>query len=461
MKKKLALEKDRKEVDEIQTRKYTTILKEMIDAKTVFTSTFDNQKEFNKFYDVIDKNFPNIKNKAKRMTFGSGCFLYFIEGKNAKRNIMLMSHHDVVEGSDTWATEPFKSEIQGDKLIGRGTIDTKTPLFGELEAVEELLEDGFEFEGINLYIGSSNNEEVSGDGMVEVAKYFKENNIHIDTILDEGGAIVSDMVPGYKGKSAMIAIHEKGRYAFECKVTLENKGHVSLSPSKESTILNLSRFIDEVSSTKIFKPHFYPEVKGIFKEHVPYMKFPFNFIFNNLGLFSPLIKSIMKKGNQTREMLTTSIKFTCINSGDKDKFYMAPKEASAIMYLRCVRDFDLKNNFYKIEKIAKKYGVTINLINEDYCVPSTYQNEGYKILKETLNTNFPDVVVAPFLLTAGTDARRFSEVASNILRFAPIDLNKEQFASIHGDNEYIHLKTIGECVLFYKDFIMKYSKVVK
>ena len=164
----------------------------------------------------------------------------------------------------------------------------------------------------------------------------------------------------------------------------------------------------------------------------------------------------MKKGNQTREMLSTTIKFNSFKSGDETKFYMSPKEASAIMYIRCVRDFDLKNNFFKIEKIAKKYNVQIKLISEDYCVPSTYDSEGYEVLKETLNENFPDVVVAPFLLTAGTDARRFSEVASNILRFAPIDLNKDQFASIHGDNEYIHLKTIGECVLFYKDFIKKY-----
>ena len=458
MKRVLGFEKDRKNVSEEKLNKYTKILSEMLNTKTVFTSDFRYQKEFDKFYELIDKNFPLIKEKATRMTFGSGCFLYLIKGKDATKNIMLMSHHDVVEGSDTWSTDPFKPTIKQDKVIARGSIDTKTPLFGELQAIEELLEEGFDFKGINLYIGSSNNEEVSGDGMVLVAKYFKENNIHIDTILDEGGAIVSNMVPGYKGKSAMVAIHEKGRYAYECKVSLESKGHVSLSPSKESAILNLSKFINEVSETKIFKPCFYPEVKGIFKEHVPYMKFPFNFIFNNLGLFSPLIKGIMKKGAQTREMLTTSMKFTVLSSGNESKFYMSPKEASAIMYLRCVRDFDLKNNFYKIENIAKKYGVKLTLINEDYCMPSTYQSDAYAILKETLNENFPDVVVAPFLLTAGTDARRFSEVATNILRFAPIDLNKEQFASIHGDNEYIHLKTIGECVLFYKDFIKKYSR---
>ena len=458
MKKVLGVEKDRKNVSEEKLNKYTKILSEMLNTKTVFTSDFRYQNEFDKFYKILDKNFPLIKMKATRLSFGSGCFLYLIKGKNASKNVMLMSHHDVVEASSLWKSEPFEAQIKVDKLFARGSIDTKTSLFGELQAVEELLEDGYDFEGINLYIGSSNNEEVSGDGMVLVAKYFKENNIHIDTILDEGGAIVHDMVPGFKGKSAMVAIHEKGRYAYECKVDLKNKGHVSLSPSKESSILNLSKFIKEVSESKIFKPHFFPEVKGIFKEHVPYMKFPYNFIFNNLTLFSPVIKSVMKKGPQTSEMLSTSIKFTAITAGDESKFYMAPNEAKAIMYLRCVREFDLKNNFYKIENIAKKYGVKLTLINEDYCISSNYQSDAYKILKQTLNTNFPDVVVAPFLLTAGTDARRFSEVATNILRFAPVDLNKEQFASIHGDNEYIYLKTIGECVLFYKDFIKRYSK---
>ena len=269
------------------------ILSEMLNTKTVFTSDFRYQNEFDKFYKILDENFPLIKMKATRLSFGSGCFLYLIKGKNASKNVMLMSHHDVVEASSLWKSEPFEAQIKVDKLFARGSIDAKTSLFGELQAVGELLEDGYDFEGINLYIGSSNNEEVSGDGMVLVAKYFKENNIHIDTILDEGGAIVHDMVPGFKGKSAMVAIHEKGRYAYECKVDLKNKGHVSLSPSKESSILNLSKFIKEVSESKIFKPHFYPEVKGIFKEHVPYMKFPFNFIFNNLTLFSPVIKSVM------------------------------------------------------------------------------------------------------------------------------------------------------------------------
>ena len=48
-----------------------------------------------------------------------------------------------------------------------------------------------------------------------------------------------------------------------------------------------------------------------------------------------------------------------------------------------------------------------------------------------------------FLLTAGTDARRFTDVADSILRFAPIDLDKAQYASIHGANEHIKIQNIG------------------
>ena len=65
------------------------------------------------------------------------------------------------------------------------------------------------------------------------------------------------------------------------------------------------------------------------------------------------------------------------------------------------------------------------------------------------------MAVAPFLLTAGTDARRFTNIADNILRFAPIDLSKKQFATIHGADEHIGIGNIGECVVFYKDLIQK------
>ena len=125
------------------------------------------------------------------------------------------------------------------------------------------------------------------------------------------------------------------------------------------------------------------------------------------------------------------------------------------MFLRCIREEDLYAGLKKIQKIAKKYGITLTEELRDYCKPTSYKKRPFRILEEVLHENFPDVITAPFLLTAGTDARRLNDVADSILRFAPIDLTPEQFATVHGEDEHISVRNIGECVCFYKNFIQK------
>ena len=458
MKKRVLLaETERKNVSLELTQKYVAVLKKMVDCKTVFTRDFKYKSEYDKFYAILAENFPKLHEKAERLIFGSGCFVFVIKGKNARKNVMIMSHHDVVDGDDKWETDPFNSVEKDGALYGRGTIDTKTPLFAQLQAAEELLEEGYEFEDINLYIGSSNNEEVCGDGIVLAVDYFKQNGIHFDVVLDEGGAITSGQIPGVKNKSAVVAVHEKSRHLYSCDAKQVATGHGGLNPTKDSVVNRLSAFIDEVNNAKIFKGSFAPEVKATFTYHAPYMAFPYNVLFGNFWLFGPIIKKIMLKIPQTNAMLSTGVNFTNVFAGDKEDLQIRAKEGSCTMFLRCVREEDLYKGLEKIKKIGKKHGVEITEILRDYCKPTDFTAKPYKILEEVLNENFPDVIVSPFLLTAGTDARRFTDIADSILRFAPIDLDKEQFATIHSANENIKVQNVGQCVIFYKDFIKKFN----
>ena len=449
----LSPETERKNASDEQIFAYAAVLKKMTDCKTVWTKAGKYKAEFDRFYRVIEENFPTLHNKAKRLTFGSGCFFYVIEGANSKKNILLMSHHDVVDGGEGWETDPFDAVIKDGHLYGRGSIDTKTPLFAQLRAAEELLSEGFDFEGFTLYIGSSNNEEYSGDGMVLASDYFREQNIRFDVILDEGGAIISGLIPGIKNKSAMVAIHEKSRHIYRCTVSENSKGHGGLIPTKGSPVETLSNFVSEVSKSKIFKSSFAPEVKGIFTNHAPNMAFPLKIVFGAFGLFSPVIKKIMAGIPTTSAMLSTGVTFTAFNAGDPASPGTKAKTAEVFMYLRCIREETLKNELSAVKEIAEKYGVEIEEVLRDYCEPSSADSAQYKTLEKLLKRNYPDVIVAPYLLTAGTDARRFTGLSDNIFRFAPIDLNKEQFASIHSANEHINIKNIGQCVLFYKDYI--------
>ena len=439
------------------TAVYVEKLSRMIACKTVWTHEGVNRGEFQRFYGLMDELFPNLAAKAKKLVFGDGCFFYQIQGKNPKKNILLMSHHDVVEGSDDWKTDPFRPVVQDGYLYGRGTIDTKTPLFAQLQAAEELLAEGYDFEGINLYIGSSNNEEVCGDGMVLAARYFKEESIRFYMVLDEGGAITEGQIPGVSCKSAVVAVHEKSRHLFRCSAEIETKGHGGFGGSRDSAVERLSRFITEVSNKKdqIYKGRFYPEVRATFERHVPYMAFPMNFLFGNISIFAPVIKKIMMGIPAASAMLSTGLSFTTASAGDARDPQIRAKTAEATMFLRCVREEDLYAGLEKIRAIGKKYGVTIEETERDYCVPTDFEGDAYQTVEALLHENFPDVAVVPFLLTAGTDARRFTDVADNILRFAPIDLNKKQFATIHAADEHIGIENIGQCVVFYKDLVRR------
>lgn len=453
----LKTEAERKGVPTEKNAEYVKKLTQMINCKTVWTPNGENNPEYEKFYFVLAQMFPHLSVCAERLSFGGGCFVYVIRGKNASKNVMLMSHHDVVDSDDEWQTDPFNAVEKDGYLYGRGTIDTKTPLFAELQACEELLAEGYDFEGINLYIGSSNNEEVCGDGMVLATEFFKQNGIRFDTVLDEGGAITEGQIPGVSFKSAVVAVHEKSRHLFRCTAKNLAKGHGGFGKTKDSAVERLAMFIAEIrrksARGKIYKSKFYPEVRATFERHVPYMQFPLNFLFNHIDFFSPIIKKAMMMIPAASTMLSTGINFTTLNAGSETDKQVLAKTAETTMFLRCIREDDLYEGLEKIKSIAEKYGVEIEEIERDYCRPTDFNSEAFKTVERVLHRNFPDVVVAPFLLTAGTDARRFTDVADNILRFAPIDLNKKQFATIHAANEHIGTRNIGECVVFYKDFI--------
>jgi carboxypeptidase PM20D1 len=294
--------------------------------------------------------------------------------------------------------------------------------------------------------------------MLLAAEYFKKNDIRFDVVLDEGGAITEGQIPGVKRKSAVVAVHEKSRHYYRCFISSEQEGHGGFGKARDSAAVNIAKFIAEVSDAKIYKGKFYPEVKATFQRHVPYMSFPMNFLFGNMSVFSPLIKKIMMGIPAASAMLSTGISFPSAVAVDADNKKFRAKTGECIMFLRCVREDDLYSGLEKIKLIGKKYGIEIEEIERDFCKPTDFTGDAFRTVEALLHENFPDVIVAPFLLTAGTDARRLTDVSDNILRFAPIDLNREQFKTIHGANERISIKNIGECVVFYKDFIIKMTK---
>lgn len=443
---------DKKEdYTEKQKQYYAERLAKMIRCKTISEADCFQTEEFEKLRIVIRELFPVFCSKAEFISFGEDAYLYCLKGKDNTRNVMLMSHHDVVKADGIWKYPPFEGCIRENRVWGRGTVDTKTPLFAEFSALEELLEEGF-CPPCNIYVFSSHNEEIAGDGAPLAKKYFEEHQIRFAWILDEGGAVIDPPMSGIHCKCAMLAVHEKGRYTLKLTAKVE-KGHKGLAGDRNSPIVRMAKLISEIEKKPPFLRKMHPQVLAMFENLAPYMNFGMRLIFANMWIFKGILLKVIPRLNASAgEMLGTSCTFKNLSS-DKDG------NCFAEIFLRCVDETDQGQEIESLKEIAKKYDIFVESAEKgnEYYRPANIESEGYCLIRQTVEETFPYAACAPFILPAGTDARTFSEFSEAVIRFAPIDIDRQQYASVHNIDENINREAIVRAVEFYRNLLKKLS----
>ncbi len=70
------------------------------------------------------------------------------------------------------------------------------------------------------------------------------------------------------------------------------------------------------------------------------------------------------------------------------------------------------------------------------------------MLRQTIEESFNQVLVAPALFIAASDARHFHDLTSNIYRFRPIRAKNEDRSRVHGIDERIGVENYIEMVEF-------------
>ena len=434
-------------------REYAKRLQKMIQCKTVSKKDGYDDTEFAKLREVMAELFPLVHKHAKKLTFSDDCWMYYLPGADTSRNIMLMSHHDVVAVDGEWKYDGFSGEIAEGKIWGRGTVDTKTPLFAEFSALEELLSEGYQ-PPCNVWIGSSHNEEIAGDGVPKAVAYFKELGITFEAILDEGGAVIDPPVGGMKvEKCAMVAIHEKGFYHLNCTAKT-GSAHAGLTAGQKATpVERMSAFIHEISSKNIFIRRLNSQITAMFTHMAPHCKFPMNVVFGNLWLFGGILKKIMPSLSPAAGgLLGTTCVFNKIEGSAESKF------CTARATLRPVDSTDWKVDLQNFIDVAKKYDITVEIDEKsEYHEPADMTKPQLAYAFDCIKKVFPEYPPIPMILPAGTDARHFTELCPCVIRFAPIRLSAQQLASVHSENENIDVDAIADAVAFYKEFVKNYK----
>jgi carboxypeptidase PM20D1 len=440
------------QIDFSKQEEYGKKFSEMIKIKTIsYNQESDNKDSFIELKTKMQELFPVVFKTMEKQEFKGESLIMKWPGKSSEKPIVLMSHIDVVPADkSTWDMDPFGGKIISDEIYGRGTLDTKSTVFAFYQACEELLEKGFVPEH-DIYLASSTDEETSGFGAGLTVEWLEKQGVKPYLVIDEGGTVLSDALPGLKRPMAVVGVLEKGYV--NIKLTAKSFGGHSSTPPKNTPLARLAAMINDIENHFPMKTKMIKEVEGLFKTAAPYMKGVNKYLFTNMWLFKGLLTRLLPKLSPFgRALLSTTIAFTMAKGSEAEN--VIPAEAYVIANLRTHPIQNVEESFKVIESIAKKYDIEALIIeSRETSRISDINSEGFKYLEATIKNVFKEALVSPYVMLGGTDCRFYAEITDSAFRFSPVRMNQEELKKMHGNNESIKLSSLVEAKIFYEEII--------
>ena len=431
-------------------------LSRAIQYRTVFAQdAIPSAAEFNRFNEFLIASFPKLHARLARESVGEHSLLYTWKGKNgALKPMLLMAHLDVVpvepSTEASWHHPPFAGTVADGFIWGRGAMDDKAAVMSILEAVEFLLNNGYEPER-TIYLAFGHDEEIGGErGAAMIAALLRSRGVALESVLDEGLNILAGVIDGVSSPVALIGIAEKGYLSLRLSVQTPG-GHSSIPPP-DNAIAIVSRALQKLTAAP-----FPAELRGATREMLeflaPEMSWVKKLALANLWLFEPLIVRQLSASPLTNAAVRTTLAPTTFHSGVKDN--VLPTRAEAVVNLRILPGETIAGTIERIRKTIDDTRIQIMPlpVQAEPSYVSDTTSDSFKQLQQTIAQIAPGVLVAPALMVAATDSRHYRALTSNIYRFLPITLGPDDAKRYHGIDERISLDDYERCIRFYAQLI--------
>ena len=428
--------------------KATRDLADMVKCKTIShrDRSQENDEEFERFIKLLSERFPLIYKNCSFERVSDRAILYHLKGKSSQNPSIFTAHFDVVDvEAKDWSKEPFCGEVEDGFLWGRGSLDTKSTLNASMQALEQLLSEGFVPEN-DIYLAFSGNEEINGEGQPQIIKLFKERGINIGFVLDEGGAVVNNVFPGVTTPCALIGIAEKGMLNVELKFT-GNGGHSS-SPKPHTPVGRLSAACVRIENHP-FKYRLSKVSASMFDTLARYSNFGYKLIFANLWLFGPVLSLIGKlSGGELNALIRTTCSFTQME-GSKG-INVIPPNATMCANLRLIPGETKASAEAYLKKQINDKDIKLTVLEGEEPSPtSVVGGDAWHKIVYAVKGTWDNTIVSPYLMFACSDAKHWSRVSDKVYRFSAMALTSAERGTIHGNDERIPLDTIRKSVEFY------------
>lgn len=450
--------------EQVDVEKYRKDLSDAIKIKTISNVDVDkvDWNEFKRLHALFEERFPLVYKNLKCEEISLASLLFTWEGKNPDLEpIALLGHQDVVpvaEGTEgDWTHPAFDGVDDGEFVWGRGALDMKNHLIAVLESVEALLAEGFEPER-TVYLCFGHDEEIVAaptSGAGSIAAVLKERGVHLDSVIDEGGAILNLHVGNILNKKlAGVGIAEKGYVDY--RVSVSAKGGHSSQPPEHTALGALADVIKDIEGHQ-FKAKMPAFVYELFTKIGKNVSYPARIVTCNLWLLKPLITAVMKKIPPAASLIHTTTAVTMAEGSPAAN--VLPQKASVTVNFRMMPGVTIKNVEEHIRKCVRNKDIEVEYLKgKEASKVSPTDSRSFKILEEICTRTDRDLLVAPYLVMGGTDAYHYEEVCDNIYRFAPFVMDTKLLLTTHGTDERIPIACMADALKFFKRYIRLMSQ---
>jgi carboxypeptidase PM20D1 len=404
------------------------------------------------FRKFLETTYPLVHQQLKREIISNYSYLYKWQGLDTTLNpFILMAHQDVVpieESTKTqWNFEPFSGIIKDGYVCGRGTTDDKINLISILESTEKLLKENFK-PARTIYFVFGHDEELGGkNGAKKIAELLESRKVKAELVMDEGGFVTNEKVPGVTKPVALVGTSEKGYLSIEFSVN-KMGGHSSM-PESETAIDILTKAIVKLRS-KPFEAKFVESTKNLFEFLGPEMKFPNNMAFANPIIFKSIIVKNYEKSSSGNAMIRTTFVPTIIHAGIKDN--VVPTLATAVVNFRLLPGDSSKHIFQKVKTIINDDRVVmknLSLDSPEATPVSSATSAAFKTIDSIIKKSYSGVLTTPFLMIGGTDSKHFHGVSENIFKFSPM----KDPIGFHTIDERVSIESYRHSLWFFEQLM--------
>ena len=117
----------------------------------------------------------------------------------------------------------------------------------------------------------------------------------------------------------------------------------------------------------------------------------------------------------------------------------------------------------RVKQVIANDAIEIKMVpnNSDPSPVMSADSPAFQMLNRTVREIFPGTLVAPGLMVAATDSRRFVPISDHIFKFSPVRAKSEDLPRFHGTNERIAASNLADLVRFYHRLLTQGSLAAK